>query len=112
MRQSLPTKTESRFITGKTAPSSQNQQKKKRRQMRIVEKPWGKEEIWAETDKYLGKFLYINIGEMLSRQYHEVIVENLAPRITLIASSKVKSPSGVAFVNFFFTSGNCLFKDL
>ena len=39
--------------------------------MRTVKKPWGKEEIWGETEKYLGKFLYINPGEMLSRQYHE-----------------------------------------
>jgi len=39
--------------------------------MRTVEKPWGKEEIWAETDRYAGKFLYIEPGEMLSRQYHE-----------------------------------------
>ena len=45
--------------------------------MRVVEKPWGKEEIWAETDKYLGKFLYINIGEMLSRQYHEFKEETI-----------------------------------
>lgn len=39
--------------------------------MRVVGKPWGREEIWAETDKYAGKFLYISSGEMLSRQYHE-----------------------------------------
>ena len=45
--------------------------------MRTVEKPWGKEEIWGETDKYLGKFLYINAGEMLSRQYHEVKEETI-----------------------------------
>ncbi len=45
--------------------------------MRVVEKPWGKEEIWGETDKYLGKFLYINAGEMLSRQYHEVKEETI-----------------------------------
>ena len=45
--------------------------------MRVVEKPWGKEEIWAETDKYLGKFLYINVNEMLSRQYHEVKEETI-----------------------------------
>lgn len=37
---------------------------------RFVEKPWGFEEIWAETDKYLGKFLYIKAGHRLSRQYH------------------------------------------
>jgi mannose-6-phosphate isomerase-like protein (cupin superfamily) len=38
--------------------------------MRLVEKPWGHEEIWAETDRYAGKFLIIRAGEMLSRQYH------------------------------------------
>lgn len=39
--------------------------------MRIVDKPWGHEEIWAETARYAGKFLIIRAGEMLSRQYHE-----------------------------------------
>lgn len=39
--------------------------------MRIVQKPWGKEEIWAETPKYVGKYLYITAGHRLSRQYHE-----------------------------------------
>jgi mannose-6-phosphate isomerase-like protein (cupin superfamily) len=39
--------------------------------MRTVEKPWGKEEIWAETPKYVGKYLHINPGHRLSRQYHE-----------------------------------------
>lgn len=39
--------------------------------MRIVQKPWGKEEIWAETPKYVGKYLHINAGHRLSRQYHE-----------------------------------------
>jgi len=39
--------------------------------MRIVEKPWGHEEIWAETSRYAGKFLIIRAGEELSRQYHE-----------------------------------------
>jgi mannose-6-phosphate isomerase-like protein (cupin superfamily) len=39
--------------------------------MRIVQKPWGHEEIWAETGRYAGKFLVIKRGEMLSRQYHE-----------------------------------------
>ena len=38
--------------------------------MRIVDKPWGHEEIWAETARYAGKFLIISAGGMLSRQYH------------------------------------------
>lgn len=38
--------------------------------MRIVQKPWGYEEIWAETSSYVGKVLVINPGHRLSRQYH------------------------------------------
>jgi len=36
-----------------------------------VEKPWGYEDRWAITDKYLGKILYIKAGHRLSLQYHE-----------------------------------------
>lgn len=39
-------------------------------QPRRVEKPWGYEIIWAETDLYVGKILHINAGEALSLQYH------------------------------------------
>jgi mannose-6-phosphate isomerase-like protein (cupin superfamily) len=45
--------------------------------MRKVEKPWGKEEIWAECGRYAGKFLYINPGQKLSRQYHECKEETI-----------------------------------
>jgi len=36
-----------------------------------VKKPWGYEDRWAITDKYLGKILYIKPGHRLSLQYHE-----------------------------------------
>jgi mannose-6-phosphate isomerase len=39
--------------------------------MRRVEKPWGYEIIWAETERYVGKLLHIASGQRLSRQYHE-----------------------------------------
>lgn len=39
--------------------------------MRIIEKPWGHEEIWAETRRYVGKYLHIKSGKRLSRQYHQ-----------------------------------------
>ena len=39
---------------------------------RTVEKPWGSELIWAETDAYAGKILFVKAGESLSLQYHEV----------------------------------------
>lgn len=38
---------------------------------RRVEKPWGHEEIWAETDRYVGKVLFINAGQRLSLQHHQ-----------------------------------------
>ena len=40
------------------------------RDARRVEKPWGYELIWAETDRYVGKILHVNAGESLSLQYH------------------------------------------
>lgn len=38
--------------------------------MKLVQKPWGHEEIWAETTNYVGKVLFVNPGHRLSRQYH------------------------------------------
>ena len=38
---------------------------------RRVDKPWGNEFIWADTEHYVGKILHIERGESLSLQYHE-----------------------------------------
>jgi mannose-6-phosphate isomerase len=38
---------------------------------RRVEKPWGHEIWWAQTDRYAGKLLFVRAGERLSLQYHE-----------------------------------------
>jgi mannose-6-phosphate isomerase len=38
---------------------------------RRVEKPWGHELIWAETESYVGKILHVKAGHALSLQYHE-----------------------------------------
>ncbi len=38
---------------------------------RRVEKPWGHELIWAVTDAYVGKVLFVKAGQSLSLQYHE-----------------------------------------
>ena len=37
---------------------------------RRVEKPWGWELIWADTDAYVGKILFVAAGESLSLQFH------------------------------------------
>ncbi len=39
-------------------------------QPRKVEKPWGWELIWADTELYVGKVLFVKAGESLSLQFH------------------------------------------
>jgi mannose-6-phosphate isomerase len=38
--------------------------------VRKVEKPWGYELIWALTDVYCGKVLFVTAGHSLSLQFH------------------------------------------
>ncbi|MGE0614531.1 MAG: cupin domain-containing protein [Bacteriovoracia bacterium] len=58
-----------------------------------VEKPWGYELIWAQTQDYVGKILHINKGHKLSLQYHKVKEETI-----MVYSGKMafvfESPSG------------------
>ncbi len=35
-----------------------------------IEKPWGYELLFAKTDKYAGKLIFVKKGEKLSYQYH------------------------------------------
>jgi mannose-6-phosphate isomerase-like protein (cupin superfamily) len=39
--------------------------------VRRIDKPWGYELIFAQTDRYVGKVLHIEPGQALSLQYHE-----------------------------------------
>ena len=72
-----------------------------------VEKPWGYELIWALTDRYCGKLLFIRAGEQLSLQFHTVKDEawlvyegraevELAPAGEAISVTEVVAP-GAAF---------------
>ncbi len=38
--------------------------------VRRVDKPWGYELIWAHTDVYVGKVLFVKAGHSLSLQFH------------------------------------------
>jgi mannose-6-phosphate isomerase-like protein (cupin superfamily) len=38
--------------------------------VRRVDKPWGHELIWALTEAYCGKVLFVRAGESLSLQFH------------------------------------------
>lgn len=72
---------------------------------RRVEKPWGYELILAHTDRYVGKILHINRGQLLSRQYHRVKDETvyvLSGTLLLEigpseASERVEVPAGMCY---------------
>lgn len=58
--------------------------------MELVEKPWGKEYIFANTPLYVGKIIEINKGHRLSLQYHNkkdesIFVEN--GELTLVTAT-------------------------
>lgn len=42
-----------------------------------VQKPWGHELIWAKTDRYIGKILFIRKGHRLSYQFHRKKTETI-----------------------------------
>jgi quercetin dioxygenase-like cupin family protein len=44
---------------------------------RRVEKPWGYEVIWAHTEHYAGKELFVREGHSLSLQFHAVKDETI-----------------------------------
>ena len=39
--------------------------------MEKINKPWGYELVWAKTDDYIAKVIFIAPGHRLSKQYHE-----------------------------------------
>ena len=45
--------------------------------MQKVQKPWGYEIWFAVTDKYVGKYIFVEKGNRLSYQYHKVKDETL-----------------------------------
>ena len=56
---------------------------------RRVEKPWGYELIWALTDDYCGKVLFVRSGQALSLQFHREKDESW-----LVQSGKAKLELG------------------
>ena len=58
---------------------------------RRVDKPWGYELIWADTDAYVGKVLFVKAGESLSLQFH-----NEKDESWLVESGRAKLELGSA----------------
>jgi len=60
-------------------------------QPRAVDKPWGSELIWADTEHYAGKTLFVKAGESLSLQFHRIKDESW-----LVQSGRAKLELGSA----------------
>ena len=79
---------------------------------RRVEKPWGWELIWAQTDIYVGKTLFVRAGQALSLQFHNEkdeswYVESGRARLELgdVGSGLLSSEVVVAGVSFHYAPG-------
>ena len=59
--------------------------------VRRVDKPWGHELIWALTDVYCGKVLFVRAGHSLSLQFHRAKDESW-----LVQSGRAKLELGDA----------------
>ncbi|MHB8945581.1 MAG: ROK family protein, partial [Bacillota bacterium] len=44
---------------------------------KVVDKPWGREIWWAQTDRYVGKIIEVRAGASLSLQYHRQKLETM-----------------------------------
>ena len=60
-------------------------------ELRRVDKPWGYELIWAQTETYVGKVLFVRAGESLSLQFHREKDESW-----LVQSGRAKLELGAA----------------
>lgn len=56
---------------------------------RHVPKPWGSEQIWAETEEYVGKVIRITAGQRLSLQLHREKDESI-----LVATGRLRLHTG------------------
>jgi len=70
---------------------------------KIIEKPWGFEEWWAENERYVAKLLLIKHGHRLSLQYHQVKHETMRVisgelTFTLGTETKILYPGDVVDV--------------
>jgi mannose-6-phosphate isomerase-like protein (cupin superfamily) len=46
-------------------------------EVRRIEKPWGYELVYAATDRYCGKVIFVRAGEQLSLQFHRAKDETI-----------------------------------
>ena len=72
---------------------------------RLIDKPWGYEEIWAETSNYVSKIIFIRRGHRLSLQLHskkEETIRVVSGVLTLVYGGNDSLQERVMFENDFF----------
>ena len=47
------------------------------RDCKKTDKPWGYEILWADTDNYVAKIMYINPNQRMSLQFHKIKEETV-----------------------------------
>jgi len=79
--------------------------------MQVIEKPWGKEELLEQNNRYVAKRLTMHKGHRCSMQYHQKKVETV-----YLLSGKLKIYKGISMEaleeivmepNDFLTIGAC-----
>ena len=72
----------------------------------IIEKPWGHEEIWAQTSRYAGKILFIKKGHRLSRQYHRVKEETIMVQEGVLTCEEGPRSEGESLIRHTLLAGD------
>ncbi len=72
----------------------------------IIEKPWGHEEIWAQTSRYAGKILFIKKGHRLSRQYHRVKEETIMVQEGVLTCEEGPRAEGESLIRHTLLAGD------
>ena len=68
-------------------------------EIKKIEKPWGYEIWWANSEKYAGKFLHINPNSRLSLQYHEIKEETIYVMKGTLSLWESENDKDVKFLN-------------
>jgi len=77
-----------------------------KRNVKLVVKPWGYELIFALTERYAGKILFVKAGCRLSDQYHIVKNETLYLSSGLLAI--LVTPPGEKCVGVYLREGEAI----
>jgi len=68
--------------------------------MRVVQKGWGREEIWADEVGYCGKFLVFNTGGKCSMHFHKTKDETWYIQSGLFKLKWIETETGIPHTRY------------